>query len=143
MTSLSTSLATCYRILTMPDSFFAAKSRKRKRSSKTNEAGPSKPTKTPRRTGGRETASGRSKLNGAPNGKRRHVDEELESDITGDEDAGDMDLRAVSESEGSGEEDETETPAQKRLRLAKLYLASVKENLGKPSLIFRSIYLCV
>ena len=61
------------------------------------------------------------------------MDEEL-SDQTNEDDAGeieDMDLRPGSDIglEGSGEEDEDETPAEKQLRLAKLYLKSVKEGL--------------
>ncbi len=41
----------------------------------------------------------------------------------------DIDLRASDvDANESGEEDEAETPAQKRLRLAKLYLDSVKES---------------
>ena len=41
----------------------------------------------------------------------------------------DIDLRASDvDANESGEEDEAETPAQKRLRLAKLYLNSVKES---------------
>jgi ribosomal RNA-processing protein 9 len=41
-----------------------------------------------------------------------------------------MDLRADDE-EPSGDEYEDETPAEKRLRLAKLYLESVKGSLGE------------
>lgn len=42
-----------------------------------------------------------------------------------------MDLRADAvDPNESGEEDEEETPAEKRLRLAKLYLESVKDGLG-------------
>jgi len=42
-----------------------------------------------------------------------------------------MDLRAPSVSDGpSDEEDVDETPAEKRLRLAKLYLDSVKNDMG-------------
>ena len=71
----------------------------------------------------------------APNATRRKkkVDEELDSDQT-NEDGGidDMDLRhdLHARPEDSGQEDEDETPAEKRLRLAQLYLDSVKEGLG-------------
>ena len=42
-----------------------------------------------------------------------------------------MDLRATEfDPNESGEEDEDETPAEKRLRLAKLYLETVKDDLG-------------
>jgi len=64
--------------------------------------------------------------------KAQAVDEELESDATR-EDGGvdDMDLRAKEvDPNESEDEDEDETPAEKRLRLAKLYLESVKEGLG-------------
>ncbi|PPQ70545.1 hypothetical protein CVT26_013132 [Gymnopilus dilepis] len=71
------------------------------------------------------------KVNTRPKRKPKR-DEDL-SDQT-DEDAGgidDMDLRAEEVDEGaSGEEDENETPAQKRLRLAQLYLDSVKSTLA-------------
>ena len=64
---------------------------------------------------------------------KRKKDEELNSDETDEESGGisDMELRASDEDPGaSGEEDENETPAAKRLRLAKIYLDSVKEGLG-------------
>jgi len=64
----------------------------------------------------------------------KKVDEELDSDQTNEEGGGidDLDLRHESDLglEGSGDEDEDETPAEKRLRLAQLYLDSVKEGLG-------------
>lgn len=44
-----------------------------------------------------------------------------------------MDLRAPDidpDAYESGEEDQDETPAEKRLRLAKLYLESVKQSLN-------------
>ena len=74
-------------------------------------------------------------MNGVHKRKSR-VDEEL-SDQTDDGDDGgvdDMDLRANLDDDpgASGEEDENETPAEKRLRLAKLYLNSVKADLGDP-----------
>ena len=52
-----------------------------------------------------------------------------------------MDLRAdeVDPNE-SGEENADETPAEKRLRLAKLYLESIKEGLGVNSSV--SLLLC-
>ena len=80
--------------------------------------------------------SGLTKANGAHKRKSR-ADEEL-SDQTDEEDGGvdDMDLRAnIDDDPGaSGEEDENETPAEKRLRLAQLYLNSVKADLGEPHL---------
>jgi ribosomal RNA-processing protein 9 len=117
----------------MPDAFFAtSKPRKRKR-----------PT-TDAPTGSAKKISRKSQLNGGPSGskgvsgnarkKSRLRDEELDSDHTNEEDAMDIDnleLRASDEEEGSGDEDENETPAEKRLRLAKMYLESVKEGLGE------------
>ncbi|KAG7451535.1 WD40 repeat-like protein [Guyanagaster necrorhizus] len=114
----------------MPDSFFtSSKPRKRKR---TNDAGPSNSKKVPRK-GAQQNGI---RFQGSkPNGvqkKRKTADEELDSDHT-DDDAGDiddMDLRTQSnDEEVSGEEDPNETPAEKRLRLAQLYIDGVKEGL--------------
>lgn len=90
----------------MPDAFFASKKRKRA-------------TKQPNKS--------------KPKLKKRREDEELDSDRTDQDDAaiGDLDLRADDEPESSGDEDIDETPAEKRLRLAKLYLQNVTEGLGK------------
>ncbi|KAI0342215.1 WD40 repeat-like protein [Trametopsis cervina] len=120
----------------MPDSFFtSSKTRKRKRSAPGE--GPSS-AKKPFRSHGKPSASnGKQHLaNGARKTKRNKGDEEL-SDETHDEDGGadidDMDLRAPDvdpDAYESAEEDENETPAEKRLRLAKLYLEGVKQDLG-------------
>ncbi|KAF9266888.1 WD40 repeat-like protein [Marasmius fiardii PR-910] len=114
----------------MPDSFFTSqKSRKRKRSEPNG-------SKSSRKS---ETSFKRSKsknhtTNGPTTSKRKRQDEELESDQTNDEDGGveDMDLRVETEDEHaeSEEEDPDETPAEKRLRLAQLYLQGVKEDMG-------------
>lgn len=63
------------------------------------------------------------------------ANEELNSDKTDDDDddeaVEDMDLRDSSgDDAASGDEDENEAPAEKRLRLAQLYLDSLKEDLG-------------
>lgn len=124
----------------MPDSFFATnKPRKRKRSASTDQ-GPSTSKKPAR-------ASAAGKSNALRNGKnkpaqpasrtkRKARDEEL-SDETQDDDEGagvdEMDLRAPEVDPNayeSGEEDEAETEAEKRLRLAKLYIQDVKEGLS-------------
>ena len=69
------------------------------------------------------------------NGKarRRAADEELSDETSDDgQDIEDMDLRAPDvdpDAYESAEEDEDETPAEKRLRLAKLYLDNVKQGL--------------
>ncbi|KAK0484896.1 WD40-repeat-containing domain protein [Armillaria novae-zelandiae] len=114
----------------MPDSFFtSSKPRKRKRA---NDAGPSSSKKFPRK--GAQQNSVRfqgSKTNGVQK-RRKTADEELDSDHT-DDDAGDIDdvdLRVPSdEEEISDEEYPDETPAEKRLRLAQLYIDGVKEGL--------------
>jgi ribosomal RNA-processing protein 9 len=104
----------------MPDSFFATKSRKRKRVGAVKDTGPSSSKKVLKTSNGR--ANGK--------GKARAADEDLHSD--GSEVAlEDMDLRADAvDPNESGDEDAGETPAEKRLRLAKLYLESVREDLG-------------
>ncbi|KAL4072159.1 WD40-repeat-containing domain protein [Scleroderma yunnanense] len=63
---------------------------------------------------------------------KKRADEELDSDRTDqDDNIDDLDLRADDIPESSGDEDIVETPAEKRLRLAKLYLESVKEGLAE------------
>ena len=122
----------------MPDSFFAvSKPRKRKRSTSGHDgssggAGASK--KFARKDGKPGANRGAVKINGTQRKKGKKADEELDSDHTNEEDGGidDLDLRHESDlgPEDSGDEDEDETPAEKRLRLAQLYLDSVKEGLG-------------
>ena len=114
----------------MPDPFFAtAKNRKRKRPN-ARDAGPSK--KVARGTKGKQNT----KTPAAAKKRPSAADEEL-SDETQEDDERDgideMDLRAPDvdpDAYESGEEDEDETPAQKRLRLAKLYLEGVKQGLS-------------
>ena len=124
----------------MPDSFFAStKQRKRKRSTGHDNA-PSTSKKQARTVNGKGPSRGlqKGKTNGvAQNGKkRRAADEELSDETSDNDDAAgidEMDLRAPDvdpEAYESGEEDEDETPAEKRLRLAKLYLEGVKQTLG-------------
>lgn len=114
---------------TMPDAFFAT-SKKRKRSVSKGSVRPSssKPAKLAR------TSNGRAKPAAGTKPRKKALDEELESDQTdeGNGDVDDIDLRASDGDPGaSGSEDEDETPAEKRLRLAKLYLESVKEGLAE------------
>ena len=106
----------------MPDSFFATKTRKRKRVT-LKDSGPSSSKKVLKTSNGRVSAKGK--------GKSRAADEELHSEGSGSEALDDLDLRAdeVDPNE-SGEEDAGETPAEKRLRLAKLYLESIREDFG-------------
>ncbi|GLB36668.1 putative WD domain, G-beta repeat [Lyophyllum shimeji] len=121
----------------MPDAFFtSSKPRKRKRVDSTGKVSSSAGSATLSRKGlsaKRPAKNGLTKVNGVQKRKSRVADEEL-SDQTDEENGGvdDMDLRAdLDEDPGaSGDEDEDETPAQKRLRLAKLYLESVKEGLA-------------
>jgi ribosomal RNA-processing protein 9 len=125
----------------MPDSFFASsKPRKRKRSGTGQDAGPQGSAKRISRNNPPPLAKPRlgktkSKVNGARK-RPRNADEEIDSDHTNEGDGGgveDMELRVSTDDgeEFSGEEDVDETPAEKRLRLAELYLESVKEGLGE------------
>src|ERR1700722_12669903 len=110
----------------MPDSFFASKSRKRKRPPSDGPGGRAKkPTRKPFADARKPPAAQARKA--AKN--RPRADEELDSDRTNDEND-DYDLNVASGEEASGDEYEDETPAEKRLRLAKLYLESVKDDLG-------------
>lgn len=101
----------------MPDSFFASKTRKRKRP----EASTS--TKPHLKKFGQQK----------PTKKRQPRDEELSDETQSDGGIDDLDLQRRPEDDEpvlSDEEDENETPAQKRLRLAKIYLEGLKEDLG-------------
>ncbi|KIJ33535.1 hypothetical protein M422DRAFT_183156 [Sphaerobolus stellatus SS14] len=103
----------------MPDAFFAS-TKKRKRPSQGGGSGPQ-----------RKTA--RTKGKPAPARPKKNVrDEELESEGGSGEDIDDLDLRAseVDENESDREEYKHETPAEKRLRLAKIYLESLKEGMA-------------
>ena len=128
----------------MPDSFFTStKPRKRKRSETSSSFRKST-------TSFRDDKNKKNlKSNGVqhkhkrprPQPIRPRVDEELSDQTDEDvESVDDMELRVdVDEEEGlmgSGEEDENETPAEKRLRLARLYLDSVKEDLGESPFVF-------
>ncbi|KAF9812679.1 hypothetical protein IEO21_06066 [Rhodonia placenta] len=119
----------------MPDSFFAAsKPRKRKRTTATQEHSAST-SKKGRWAGGSKQTKEKQKSATAPTSKKKR-DEELSDETQDDESAGgidEMDLRAPDVDPNayeSGDEDEDETPAEKRLRLAKLYLDSVKQGMG-------------
>ncbi|KZV79700.1 WD40 repeat-like protein [Exidia glandulosa HHB12029] len=113
----------------MPDPFFAnSKGQKRRRGPSNVNAKNKKP----------RTGTGTSKNQNQPPAKRRRRDEELDSDGTQDDDnvggggLDDLDLRhSDSDAGASGEEDEHETPAEKRLRLAKLYIDSLKKDIGE------------
>ncbi|KAJ7072496.1 WD40-repeat-containing domain protein [Mycena amicta] len=101
----------------MPDAFFASsKQRKRKR-----PEGAQSSRKLPRKDNSKGPSRPRSK---------RSADEELDSDHTNDDgNIDDLELAEKEDAGTSGDED-NETPAEKRLRLAKLYLESVKEGLA-------------
>ena len=113
----------------MPDSFFATKSRKRKRVT-VKDTGPSSSKKVQKTSNGRP-APANAKGKGKARAAAAVPDEDLHSDGSESGALEDMDLRAdeVDPNE-SGDEDAGETPAEKRLRLAKLYLQSVREDLG-------------
>ena len=125
----------------MPDSFFAiSKPRKRKRSTSAHDGNSGTSKKIARKDGksgaNRNVAVAAAARSQKKKKKARKTDEELDSDRTDEEGGGggidDLDLRHGLDSglEGSGDEDDGETPAEKRLRLARLYLDSVKEGLG-------------
>lgn len=115
----------------MPDSFFVSqKTRKRKRPTRQPSSSSQDATK---KTLGKSLGKGGSVRQKPAQTKSKQRDEELDSDDT--QDGGgvidDLDLRGSDgDPNESGEEDEMETPAEKRLRLAKIYLESVKESLG-------------
>ena len=113
----------------MSDRLFAKdKSNKRKRS---------QPSVARPNTKGRSWGSGPSGSNSLPIGKKRRIDEARESDdgekdeLIGAFDDVDLDAPERDYELGSGDEYEEETPAEKRLRLAKLYLTSVKRSIGR------------
>ncbi|KAF9003437.1 WD40-repeat-containing domain protein [Cyathus striatus] len=117
----------------MPDSFFtSSKPRKRKRTESSGGSvtkrkafgNASKPNTAPKSGGVASRDKGKKKLS-------RPEDEELSDQSDDGEGIEDMDLRADEEPEPSGDEDEDETPAEKRLRLAKLYLDSIKHDLAE------------
>ncbi|KAF8839721.1 Rnu3ip2 protein [Paxillus ammoniavirescens] len=121
----------------MPDSFFASKNNKRKRILSSADKNTGSAKKVLRRDKA-SRPSRDAKANGVQsksksNQWKRAADEELDSDRTDEDEGGidDLDLRADVEPESSGDEDVDETPAEKRLRLAKLYLESVKEGLAE------------
>ena len=113
----------------MPDPFFATSSKKRKRPSSSASLSRKKPA----------TSDGklRSKRpSGAQQPKKRIARDEELSDATEDDHhlggVDDMDLRVSDEDPyQSGSENENETPAEKRLRLARMYLEGVKTSLAE------------
>ena len=115
----------------MPDPFFATGSKKRKRPPSSTSAFVSR--KKPATTNGKLKSK---KPSGAQQPKKRITrDEELSDATEDDHDLGgvdDMDLRASDEDPyQSGSENENETPAEKRLRLAQMYLEGVKSSLAE------------
>ena len=131
----------------MPDAFFAGSNSKKRKRTHTN--GVQSSNKADRRSSGvaaSPSTTSRNGENGQKNGVARILrnsvskrrDEELESDsdaggaITFDEDlqASEIDEAEMRE-QAEMENDEDESPAEKRLRLAKLYLESVENELGK------------
>jgi ribosomal RNA-processing protein 9 len=130
----------------MPDAFFAGSNSKKRKRSHTN--GVPSSNKAAKRSSG-VTAPSSTTPKGVKNGQKNRVaktsrnnvskrrDEELESDsdargaVDFDEDlkASEIDEAEMQE-RAEIEDDEDESPAEKRLRLAKLYLESVKNDLG-------------
>jgi ribosomal RNA-processing protein 9 len=100
----------------MPDSFFQSKTKKRKR---TTDSRPLKPSKVGKKA--------------RPEKRAPKRDEELSDETHSDDAIDDLDLEhrpGDDEPVLEDEDDADETSAQKRLRLAKLYLEGLKENLG-------------
>ncbi|KIK60314.1 hypothetical protein GYMLUDRAFT_167584 [Collybiopsis luxurians FD-317 M1] len=117
----------------MPDSFFTSnKPRKRKRTEPSSVTGSSQAKRTRHSSNLASKTSANAKKPGKTKGKQ--LDEDLGSDQTSDA-ADDDNLIAPSDLEdGSEEEDDPdETPAEKRLRLAQLYLDGVREDLAGTS----------
>ncbi|KIY49676.1 WD40 repeat-like protein [Fistulina hepatica ATCC 64428] len=113
----------------MPDAFFvSSKPRKRKRTASASDGVKTKSKRAivSRQNGHASHAVADKKQRAS---KKKQADEQLDSDRTDDED--DLDLRASSSEPGSSGEEDEETPAGKRLRLAKLYLDSVKHDLAE------------
>lgn len=113
----------------MPDRFFATGSKKRKRV----PSSVSVPRKKAATTNGKLRSKKPS--SGVPQPKKRSARDEELSDATEDDrglgGVDDMDLRASDEDPyQSGSENENETPAEKRLRLAQMYLEGVKTSLA-------------
>ena len=130
----------------MPDAFFAGSNSKKRKRTHTNGV-PSSNKAAKRSHGVAASQSGISKRvkNGQKNGvaklSRNGVSRRKDEELGSDSDAGgaidfDEDLKAseIDEAEmrerAEIEDDEDESPADKRLRLAKLYLESVKNDLG-------------
>ena len=116
----------------MPDPFFATSSKKRKRPSPSTSA--SVPRKKLAIANGKLRSKKPSSRAQQPKKRIAH-DEELSDATEGDPDLGgvdDMDLRVSDEDPyQSGSENENETPAEKRLRLARMYLEGVKTSLAE------------
>ncbi|KIJ59519.1 hypothetical protein HYDPIDRAFT_33127 [Hydnomerulius pinastri MD-312] len=114
----------------MPDPFFASnENKKRKRSLGSGDAKQGSAMKLLRRdSSSRDSRQHSVKTCGVTQPKKRPADEELDSDRTDDDEVGidDLNLRADVEPDSSGDEDIEETPAEKRLRLAKIYLENVE-----------------
>lgn len=108
----------------MPDPFFQKSSLKKRKRPSTTPNGHSASYKKKSKTG--VTSS---------KGKARKDENEMDEDNTvGGGIFDDIDLRGSDVDEGGSDlngEDSNETPAEKRLRLAKLYLEEVKQGLGE------------
>ncbi|KAG8904871.1 pre-rRNA processing protein [Tulasnella sp. 403] len=111
----------------MPDPLFAKASKKRKRETV------SQPTVRNPSAKGRSRKFQASRSEGASSSKKKaRLD-----DAQGDDDTAhvfddvDLEVQDPVAQEGSGDEFDDETPAQKRLRLAKLYLSNVKKGVSK------------
>ncbi|KAH7101193.1 WD40 repeat-like protein [Auriculariales sp. MPI-PUGE-AT-0066] len=117
----------------MPDPFFvASKGQKRKRAPAASSSSAASERATKKQKHGQPSKPSKSAVKPAQTSRKRR-DEESESE-EGEDDGNidDLDLTRSDEDQGaSGDEDAHETPAEKRLRLAKLYLESVKKDMAE------------
>ncbi|KAG8934836.1 pre-rRNA processing protein [Tulasnella sp. 418] len=105
----------------MPDQFFQSNNkRKRQRASAPTTSGRIKNTTSHART---------SQVRGLPKGRQNGAN--IDDDDEGLFDDDDLRASDVDSKQSDQDEDELETPAQKRLRLAKLYLDEIKKGLGE------------
>lgn len=116
------------------DAFFQ-KSNKRKRTG----GAPSKPPRSGNKSGPKKFSKAHSGSKSTPKPLMRKGNKESDDESDGI-DLDDMDLREdVVDDKESGDENENETAAAKRLRLAKIYLDSVREELGAYLFIFTGL----
>jgi ribosomal RNA-processing protein 9 len=121
----------------MPDPFFSnpKSTKKRKRSDSTSNGSSLALSHSNKKLALVRTTGNKKRTPAITTRKKKTRDEELSDQTDDNEGEGldGLDLRAEEEDLGkSGDEDENETPAEKRLRLAQLYIDNLKTSLGTP-----------